>query len=216
MNKHKFSKAFLWFTKITGSPLLLYFKTKVYCQGDNKDLRRVPKPCIIMSNHTALFDFALYLALFYSRCVRFLMAEVLFDGRPVLSRFLYTIGGIKVDRNAYDFSFVGEALDTLDSGGSVGVFPEGRLPHGEKDILPFKPGIVYIALRTDAPIVPICTDGNYGLFKRAHVIIGESIYLSDYCKTENPTPEEVEKLTELLRERICDLKAELERKINKE
>ncbi len=215
MKEHKFSKAWLWFTKITGLPMFLYLKLKIYCQGDNEELRRVPKSCILMSNHTSLFDFALYLALFYFRSVRFLMAEILFDNRPILSRFLYKMGGIKVDRNTYDFSFVGEALDILDNGGCIGVFPEGRLPQKGEGILPFKPGIIYIALRTDAPIVPIYIDGNYGLFKRAHVIIGESIYLSEYCKTESPSPDEIEELTTLLRDRICGLKDELERKTEK-
>lgn len=214
MKEYNFSKAWLWFTKITGLPIFLFLKMKVYCQGDDKSLRKVPKPAIIMSNHTSLFDFALYLALFYFRTVRFLMAEVLFDGRPLLSSFLGHLGGIRIDRNSCDFSFVGEALDILDNGGSIGVFPEGRLPRGEKD-LPFKPGIVYIALRTDAPIIPIYTDGNYGMFKRTRVIIGESIYLREHCNTENPSPEEIEALTALLKDRVYALKDELERKTSK-
>lgn len=214
MKEYKFSKAWLWFTKITGLPIFLFLKMKVYCQGDNRSLRKVPKPAIIMSNHTSLFDFALYLALFYFRTVRFLMAEVLFDGRTLLSSFLGHLGGIRIDRNNCDFSFVGESLDILDAGGCIGVFPEGRLPRGETN-LPFKPGIVYIALRTDAPIVPIYTDGNYGIFKRTRVIIGESIYLKEYCNTENPSPEEIEALTVLLKDRVYALKDELERKTSK-
>ncbi len=210
MKKHKLSYPLLWFAKITGLPLYAYFKFKIYYEGGNKRLRRPPKPCIIMSNHTALFDFALYLALFYFRTLRFLMAEVLFDGRPLLNWFLLSMGGIRVDRNAYDFSFVGEALDILDRGGTVGVFPEGRLPRGEKD-LPFKPGIVYIALRTDAPIVPICTDGSYGLFKRTHVLFGEEINIRDWCKSEDPSEEEIAEITLRLKARMDEMKIELER-----
>jgi len=133
MKDKKPNYPFLWFTKITGLPLFAFFKLKIYCEDNDKSLRHPKKPCIIMSNHTSLFDFALHLALFYFRTVRFLMAEVLFDGRPVLSRFLYAMGGIRVDRDAYDFSFVGKALDILDRGGTVGIFPEGRLPRGEKN-----------------------------------------------------------------------------------
>lgn len=139
------------------------------------------------------------------------MAEVLFDGRPLLNWFLSSMGGIRVDRNAYDFSFVGEALDILESGQSVGVFPEGRLPRKGETDLPFKPGIVYIALRTDVPIVPVYTDGNYGLFKRTRVIIGEEINIRDYCNSENPDQSEIQKLTELLKSKVYALKDELER-----
>lgn len=210
MKDHKISYPLIWFTKITGLPLLAYFKTKIFCEGGDRTLKHPKKPCIIMSNHTALFDFALHLALFYFRTVRFLMAEVLFDGRPVLSRFLLGMGGIRVDRSAYDFSFVGEALDVLEKGGTVGVFPEGRLPRGEKN-LPFKPGIVYIALRTDAPIVPVCIDGNYGLFKRTHVLFGKEINIRDWCTSENPSDKEIGEITEKLKARMDEMKAELER-----
>lgn len=211
MKENKVCYPLLWFTKITGLPLFAFFKYKIYYEGNDKSLRKPKRPCILMSNHTALFDFALYLALFYFRTLRFLMAEVLFNGRPLLGSFLTGLGGIKVDRDAYDFSFVGTALDILDRGGTVGVFPEGRLPRkGEKDI-PFKSGIVYIALRTDAPIIPVCIDGNYGLFKRVHVLIGREINIHEWCSSENPSDAEIEELTARLKSRMDEMKAELER-----
>ena len=100
------------------------------------------------------------------------MAEVLFNKGKMFSWFLYKIGGIFVNRDACDFTFVDDSLHVLDRKGVVGVFPQGRLPVGGKPF-PYKPGIVLIALRTDAPIIPVYTDGNYGLFKRAHIMIGE-------------------------------------------
>ena len=211
MKQHKFSRAVLWFTKITGLPIYFLLRYKLFFEGDNKKLRHSPSPSIIMSNHKSLLDFPLYLSIFYSKTLHFLMAEVLFEKNPFLNWLLFKLGGIRVDRNAFDFSFVGEALEILDRGGIVGVFPEGRLPV-KGTVLPFKPGIVYIALRTNAPIVPIYTDGCYGLFKRAKVIIGESISLHDYCKTENPSNEEIDQLTRLLKDKIDSLREELERK----
>ncbi|MBQ4631387.1 MAG: 1-acyl-sn-glycerol-3-phosphate acyltransferase [Clostridia bacterium] len=210
----KMSSFVLGFVKLTGVlPGLLFFKPKVYKQN-KKVKRNLPGNAILMSNHTSLMDFVLYLIVFFFRNIHFLMAEVLFKKGKFFSWFLYKIGGIFVDRDACNFSFVEESLNVLDSGGSVGVFPQGRLPVGGKPF-PYKPGIVLIALRTDAPIIPVYTDGNYGLFKRAHVIIGEAIYLRDYVKSENVSDDELKNLTKMLEDKSYALKDELEKRLEK-
>ena len=129
---------------------------------------------ILVSNHKSLMDFVLYLILFFGKTVRFLMAEVLFNKGKLFANFLFAIGGIYVNRDACDFSFMNESVNILKKGGVVGVFPQGRLPVGGKPF-PFKSGITYIALRSERPIVPVYTDGNYGIFKRARVVIGTPI-----------------------------------------
>ena len=167
-----------------------------------------------MSNHTSLMDFVLYLIVFWTKNIHFLMAEVLFNKGKLFSWFLYKIGGIFVNRDTCDFSFVDDSLRVLDNKGIVGVFPQGRLPVGGKPF-PYKPGIVLIALRTDVPIIPVYTDGNYGLFKRAHVMIGEEIHISDYIDNENVTDEDLKRLAKILEEKNFALKEKLEKRINK-
>lgn len=202
------------FVKLTGMiPALLFFKYKLYFQNKKSQGRRLPSPCILVSNHKSLMDFALYLVVFPFRTIRFLMAEVLYNKGAFFGKFLSLLGGIKVDRDNYDFGFVGESLEVLDDNGTVGIFPEGRLPVNGVP-WPFKPSVVYIALRTDAPIVPIYTDGNYGIFKRTHVMIGEKIYIKDYCREEEPSPEELDRLTKFLQEKIFALGDELNRAVN--
>ena len=159
-------------------------------------------------------DFVLYLVVFLFRNIHFLMAEVLFKKGKLFSWFLYKIGGIFVNRDACDFTFVEDSLRVLDNNGIVGVFPQGRLPVGGKPF-PYKPGIVLIALRTNAPIIPVYTDGNYGLFKRAHVIIGEEIYISDYVSSDDISDEDLKRLTKILEEKNYALKDELEKRMNK-
>ena len=160
-------------------------------------------------------DFVLYMNIFPARTLRFLIAEVMFNKGKMFAKFLFSIGGIFVNRDARDFSFVGEALKVLDAGGTVGIFPESRLPVNGKP-WPFKPSIVFIALRTDAPIVPMYTDGAYSLKKRTRVMIGEKIYLRDYCSEENPSVEEIERLTSILEAKTYELKDELERRVEQE
>lgn len=211
----KMNPLILGFVKLTGAiPALLFMKPKVY-KLNSTTKRSLPKKAILMSNHTSLLDFVLYLMVFFGRNLHFLMAEVLFNKGKLFSWFLYKIGGIFVDRNNYTFSFVEKCLDVLDKKGVVCIFPQGRLPVKGKPF-PFKPGIVLVALRTDAPIVPVYTDGNYGIFKRARVMIGEEINIRDYAKSENVTDEELAELTAILEKKTYELKDELEKRLKAE
>ena len=210
----KMSNILLAFVKLTGViPAYIFFKPKIFKTSESCR-RFLPKKAILMSNHTSLLDFVLYELIFCFRRIHFLMAEVLFRKSKLFSWFLYKLGGIFVDRDACNFSFVEESLKVLKKKQIVGVFPQGRLPVNGVSF-PFKPGIVLIALKTDSPIVPVYTDGNYGLFKRAHILIGDEIYLRDFVSGENIDNEELKRLTNLLEEKNNELKAELEKRLNR-
>ena len=210
MKQRNVNLLLLWFVKLTGVPMaLLFFKPKIYYVDKKIQSRRLPKGCILMSNHKSLMDFVLYLCVFFGRTIRFLMAEVLFNKGKLFASFLFGIGGIYVNRDNYDFGFMQESIKVLDKGGTVGIFPEGRLPVGGKG-WPFKPSVTYIALHSDAKIVPVYTDGNYGLFKRASVVIGTPIDIHEYCSEANPGEEEIKRLTELLERKVAELKEFLE------
>ncbi len=203
--KKKPSYLLLGFAKLTGwLPALLLFKWKLRLESGAT--RRLPKPCILVSNHTSLLDFVLYLAIFPFQTLRFLMAEVLFRKGSAFSRFLYAMGGIRVDRDAFAFGFVGQALQVLEQGGIVGIFPESRLPVNGVPF-PFKPSVVQIALHTDAPIIPVYTDGNYGLLRRARVVIGAPLDLRAQCHSETPDAAELAALTQSLQDHVYGLKA---------
>ncbi len=214
MKKSGMSRFVLGFVKVTGIiPALIFMKPRVFLL--NKKCRRnLMRPSILMSNHTSLLDFVLYLVIFPFLSIRFLMAEVLYNKNKFFSAFLNKIGGIRVDRDASDFEFVAQSLEILDNKGIIGIFPEGRLPVNGKPF-PFKSGISFIASKTDAPIIPVYTDGNYGLFKRANVIIGEEIHIDRIIKSREPSPEELQMATEFLQKEIYRLKDELEKRLKK-
>ncbi len=208
MRRPKPSKAVTAFVKITGClPALLYLRPKVIVSKNGSAKRRLPKPCLLVSNHRSLMDFVLYLTVFPFRNIRFLMAEVLFTKSKALSWLLFKLGGIYVNRTDFDFSFAAESVEELDRGGSVGIFPQSRLPVGDKE-WPFTPSVVHIALNSGAPIVPVYTDGNYGFGRRAHVVIGEEIRLCELCRDKNPDKDEVERLTRYLESKVFELKEE--------
>ena len=203
LKKKWFIILFHAFAKVTGLlPVLLLFKPRVRLQGNAK--RHLPKNCIVVSNHRSLLDFMLYLLVFPFRPIRFLTAEVLFSWTPFLSALLYALGCIRVDRDGKTFEFVSHSLEALEKGDTVGVFPEGRLPVDGKPF-PFTVSTAFIAMHSNAPVVPVYTDGRYGILKRAGVVIGEPISLSDYCKEGLSEDEQLKHLTEILRQKVYGL-----------
>ena len=198
----------IWFTKITGAPICwFYFKKKIYYQNKKKQSRRIKGPAIIVSNHTSVYDYALYLYVFFGRCIRTLMAELLYEKNKFLKWFLKRMGGIRVDRNNYDFDFMGEAIKCLDKRQVVLIFPESRIPQeGEATPLEFKPSFIYVALESGAPIIPVYTNGEYNKKgKRARVVIGEAIDLREVLGEAEPTKESIEMLANMVRERVIKL-----------
>ncbi|MBO7375690.1 MAG: 1-acyl-sn-glycerol-3-phosphate acyltransferase [Clostridia bacterium] len=168
----------LWhlFVKLTAWPVqFLCFRTKVYYEDRQASGRRIRGPAIIISNHTSVFDYAVFLFVFYSRTLRYQMAEVLFKKRG-LGLFLRMMGGIYVDRDALDFGFIAESEEILEKGGIVGIFPESRLPRPEEERpLEFKTSCAFLALSSGVPVIPVYTNGSYFRRERAKVMIGKPI-----------------------------------------
>ena len=203
MKNNWFINLFLGFTKITGYlPALLFFKPKIYRENG---IRKLPKPFILVSNHKSLLDFVLYLVIFPFHTIRFLMAEVLYNKGPFFAFLLNSWGGIKVERTEQDFSFVSDSLEVLDNGGNVGIFPESRLPINGKP-WPFTTSTAFIALQTDAPILPVYTFGGYSLFKRTRVCIGQPIDVREYVDDSLSHQEQLNKITQVLEEKVYALK----------
>lgn len=201
------------FVKITGwLPYAIVFRTKIYYADKKVQSRRIKGKAIIMSNHTSVYDYAQMLFVFFFRTLRYQMAEVLFKKKG-LKRFLKAMGGIFVDRNTVDFNFLNTSNDILSKGGIVGVFPESRIPkENEIPPLPFKQSITMLALMSGAPIIPVYTNGKYFTKERARVIIGEPIYVESLMDSKLTEKENIEKITNILRDKIIELRQMLDEK----
>lgn len=204
------------FTKITGWPVqALCFRTKYHYEDKRVQGRRIKGAAIIITNHTSVYDFAVMLFTFPFRTLRYLMAEVLFKKKG-LATFLRMLGGIMVDRDAYDFAFLDKCREILEKKGVVGIFPESRLPlKGEERPLPFAPSAAYLALTSGAPVIPVYTNGSYFNKKRARVIIGKPIDALSLTDDSLSEKENIERVNARLRQAIIDLGNELERQCKK-
>lgn len=199
-----------WFVKITGwLPALILLNTKYLYEDKKVQSRKIRGRAIIVSNHTSVYDYLLMIFVFFGRTLRYQMAEVLFK-KKALGTFLKAMGGIYVDRNANNYSFMTKSESILKKGGVVGVFPESRLPlPDEERPLEFKPGAAYLSLVSDTPIIPVYTNGSYfhafSKKKRAVVAIGKPVKAGDMYDESLSEKENLANISAGLRNKIIEL-----------
>lgn len=120
-------------------------------------LEHVPTagPCVVASNHIGLLDGPL-LAAFTPRPVHALTKKEMFDGRA--GTFLRAVGQVALSRYDVDPLAIRQCLRVLDSGGAVGIYPEGT--RGDGEMRHVHTGAAYLALVTGAPVVPLVMFGT--------------------------------------------------------
>jgi 1-acyl-sn-glycerol-3-phosphate acyltransferase len=128
-------------------------------------------PVIIASNHASNFDPVLlgaWLTPTLGRRIHWLGKKELFDW-PVIG-YLARNGGVHpVDRGAADVEAFRLAWRILDEGNVLFVFPEGTRS-ADGALQAARDGVAVLALRTDAPIVPIGIGGSNGVWPRGQKI----------------------------------------------
>jgi 1-acyl-sn-glycerol-3-phosphate acyltransferase len=199
---------FRWLAIINAYPVqLLLFKRKTYYENKAVQGKKIKGGVLVISNHYNFFDYVLNMFMLLPRKLNVVAGEIGYSNR-FIAWGTRCFGGIKCDRIIKSMRFIDESVKLLKKGKLVQIFPEG---HNTRDgnMDQFKTSYLMIALRAKSPIVPIITDGNYGFFKRAHVIIGTPINLSDYCKSENPSKEEIVALNEIVYNKALSLRAQL-------
>ena len=161
---------------------------------------------ILISNHFSLGD-PIRLAFVAPRTIHFMAKQELFDSK--LKRFFLTqLLAFPVYRKQADMLSLKQAMSVLDQNHIFGIFPEGRRSlTGELDS--FEKGAAFLALRCNAPIIPVYADPNWK--KRGHVrmIIGEPIDPNEVAKTF--AGRGVDAVTDAIRDSLQNLKNELER-----
>ena len=206
------NRATLWFVKITGLPLqFFYYRKKIFTENGDKALRKIKNGALIVSNHTSVYDYPLIMYSFLPRTIRTLVAEVIYEKNPFLARLMHGLGGIRVDRDSYDFAFISEMVACLRRGQVGLVFPESKIPSpDDRDLLPFKPSYVVIALESGVPIIPVYTNGVYGKKKKklhdtAKLIIGKPIYASELLDRSRSEKDNIAFINDYVKKRIKEL-----------
>ncbi|EEG78245.1 lysophospholipid acyltransferase family protein [Dethiobacter alkaliphilus] len=135
---------------------------------------------LLCANHISWWDPPLMGAV-TSRTVRFMAKEELFK-IPVFGKILPKVNAFPVKRDSADRRAIKTALDTLKSGGVVGIFPEGTRSKTD-DLLPPQAGVGLIAVKSEAPVVPAAIVGPYKLFRPIQVRIGKPMTFPQHYGT---------------------------------
>ncbi len=133
----------------------LYYNPKII----NKEVIPKEGPVLIVGNHKHIYDQCLTI-MATKRVIHYMAKKEYFDGK--MAWFFKLVGCIPVDRSIKDHNATDKALKVLNSGGAIGLFPEGTR-NKTKDVflLPFKFGTVSMAKKTNATIVPFGLTGDY-------------------------------------------------------
>jgi 1-acyl-sn-glycerol-3-phosphate acyltransferase len=155
------------------------------------------RPGLLISNHQSFLD-PLLLAVRMVRPVSYLARDGLFRV-PILGWVLRSTYVMPISRTATRSATIRSAVERLDRGFLVGIFPEGTRNTGE--VGDFRPGMTAILRRSRVPVYPVGISGadkvwpRGGWFirpRRIRVVFGSPI-----------TPEQVESLSQS--ERKSDL-----------
>ncbi len=109
--------------------------------------------CIFASNHMSLMD-PVFLGLGVRRRKVHYMAKAEIFKNKALAWFFRSLGAFPVKRGAKDVAAVKTAIDMIDQGHFVGIFPQGKRVKGEK-LSRYKTGFALLAIRSKCPIVPV-------------------------------------------------------------
>jgi 1-acyl-sn-glycerol-3-phosphate acyltransferase len=119
-------------------------------------LDRVPRTgaLIVACNHVSLFDpLLLYAAIAPARRPYSLAKKELFQN-PVSNWFFRSAGTIPLDRGGDATGAMRAALDVLEKGGCLAIYPEGTRGASGRNRSP-KAGVSFLAARSRAPVVPV-------------------------------------------------------------
>jgi 1-acyl-sn-glycerol-3-phosphate acyltransferase len=121
-------------------------------------------PVLVISNHQSFLD-PLLVGLSLPRYYPTTMTrQSLFKNR-VLRTLIRSLGGVPVDNRGLGKDGLRTALDALDRGEAVIVFPEGERSH-DGHLQPFQAGVSLLIKRVKAPIVPVGIAGTYEAWSR--------------------------------------------------
>lgn len=154
-------------TGIGGVRLCLWLAgCKLHVEG--KENLSPGRPCVYVCNHVSNID-PPAVAGILPRVVVLAKREVF--RTPVFGRAMRECSFIPVDRGTERAALVvNEGVERLKRGFSILAFPEGtRSPSGE--MLPFRHGVFLMAIRAQAPVVPISLYGTREMMKKGEPVL---------------------------------------------
>lgn len=158
---------------------------------------------LFCGNHRTYLDPPLIIVT-AGRYMRFLAKEEL-RKNPLFAFLGFLYDGIYVKRDSKDITSLKTALKTLKDGKCVGLFPEGTRNGLEKNDGKIKNGAAYMALKTNAKVIPIGIVGPAKPFSKNAIIYGKPLDFSEYAARMKEDKGVEDQVSEIIKEEIIKL-----------
>ena len=171
-------RGYKFFRATLGIIFRLWYRPKVYGKEN------IPKEgsILITANHKHVYD-QCAIIISTKRVIHYMAKKEYFDGKHAW--FFKMSGCISVDRSIHDDNAKTQALEVLEDGGAIGLFPEGTRNKTDAFLLPFKFGAVSMAKKTDSYLVPVGISGDYKFrSKNLRYYIGKPFKVGDMTLEE--------------------------------
>lgn len=152
----------------------LYYNPKFI----NKEYIPIKGKAVIAGNHKHALD-PIFVNISTKRLVYILAKKELHDGK--MGWFFKLTNTIPVDlKNGHNKDALNKAIEYLNNGSLVNLSPEAKRNYTNEILLPFKPGAVIMAKKSDSKIIPYSITGDYKFrSKNLKITFGEPIDVSD-------------------------------------
>jgi len=158
----------------------------IMCRIDTRDLDKIPLngPMIVYTNHTGSIEVPMTFVLLQPRPLTGIAKTETWDNS--FMAWLFNLWGIiPIRRGEADLDAMRKTLDSLKEGKILGMSPEGTRNKTGK-LLRGHPGIVMLAIRSGAPLIPLAHWGgenfksNLKKLKRTdfHAIVGDPFVIN--------------------------------------
>ncbi len=183
--------------------LIIIFRLLFRCKITGQENIPQQGGVLIASNHISLWDPPL-IGAFMHRPIHFMAKEELFKN-PLFSWIIRQLNAFPVRRGTADRNAIRTAIELLEKGQCLGLFPEGT--RSKNGLLgPAEPGVAMIALKAGATIVPTAIIGTNkvlkdSLFPKFELRFGKPIRLNK----EKADKENLEKISKMIMTEIAIL-----------
>lgn len=146
----------------------------------------IPKegPVVLASNHKSVID-PVTLGVGSPRKIHYMAKEELFR-IPLFNSLIRALGAFPVKRGGVSKEAIRTALKVLGEAKVMGIFPEGTRKGNRIDgVAEGKRGAISMAARARAAVVPVAIVGEYKLFRKLTMVVGEPLDLSEFLEKGN-------------------------------
>jgi 1-acyl-sn-glycerol-3-phosphate acyltransferase len=156
----------LWVFNFTRRLVGLFCRLYFRIEYEGADWAPKEGAMILAPNHVSYCD-PFWVSIPLQRPLQYMTWEKI-TRLPLLGRLSKAYGAFPVKIEKGDRAALRHSLEILKRGGGLAIFPEGgRTLTGR--LMPFKAGVIRLALEANAPIVPVTIIGGYRAFSPHHI-----------------------------------------------